>query len=42
MLMDAQAIEHLEVSEVMINGKPTVEGSLLEFIDHTKTTFGKR
>jgi DNA mismatch repair ATPase MutS len=25
-----------------MNGKPIVEGSLLEWIDHTKTLFGKR
>lgn len=25
-----------------MSGKPIVEGSLLEWIDHTKTLFGKR
>jgi DNA mismatch repair protein MSH6 len=42
MIMDSQAIENLEVTECIENGIPTVEGSLLEFVDHTKTPFGKR
>ena len=25
-----------------MNGRPIVEGSLLEWVDHTKTLFGKR
>ena len=42
MIMDSQAIENLEVTECLENGVPQVEGSLLEFVDHTKTPFGKR
>lgn len=42
MIMDSQAIEHLEIAECIVNGKPTTEGSLLEFVDHTMTSFGKR
>lgn len=40
--MDSQAIEHLEVVECLVNGKPSVEGSLFEFVNYTKTQFGKR
>lgn len=42
MIMDSQAIEHLEVTECMVNGKGTIDGSLFEFVNHTKTQFGKR
>ncbi len=42
MIIDTQAIENLEIIECQMNGKPIVEGSLLEWIDHTKTLFGKR
>ena len=40
--MDSQAIENLEVIECVENGIPNVEGSLLQFVDHTMTPFGKR
>lgn len=42
MILDNTAIENLEVSECLVNGAPTVEGSLLEWVDHTMTLFGKR
>ena len=42
MIMDSQAIENLEIAECIVNGSPTVEGSLLQWVDHTKTLFGKR
>jgi DNA mismatch repair ATPase MutS len=42
MVLDSQAIENLEIVECMENGEPTTTGSLLEFVDHTKTLFGKR
>ena len=42
MIIDSQAIENLEIAECIVNGYPTVEGSLLEWVDHTKTLFGKR
>ena len=42
MIVDAQAIENLEVIECIVSGTPTVEGSLLEYVDHTQTLFGKR
>ena len=35
MNMDRSAIENLEITECIINGKSTVEGSLLEWVDHT-------
>jgi len=42
MIMDSQAIEHLEVAECLVNGKTTIDGSLFEFVNYTKTQFGKR
>lgn len=42
MVMDSQAIENLELIECIVNGATTIEGSLLEWVDHTKTLFGKR
>ena len=39
MVLDSQALEHLEIVE---SGKGDVEGSLLQYIDHCKTPFGKR
>lgn len=42
MVIDSQAIEHLDLAEVKIGNHTTIEGSLLEFVDHTKTLFGKR
>ena len=41
MIMDSQAIENLEIAECIVNGSPTVEGSLLQWVDHTKTLFCK-
>ena len=32
----------MEIIECNVNGNSTVEGSLLEWVDHTKTLFGKR
>lgn len=42
MVIDSQAIENLEMVECQINETRTIEGSLLEWVDHTKTLFGKR
>ena len=42
MIIDHQAIDHLDLAEVKIGAHTTTDGSLLEFIDHTKTLFGKR
>ena len=42
MIMDSAAIENLEVTECLVNDTRTVEGSLLEWVDHTMTLFGKR
>lgn len=39
MVLDGQALQHLEVIEAA-NGSR--EGSLLHFIDHCKTAFGRR
>ena len=39
MVLDAQALQHLEVVEAMDGNH---KGSLLEYIDHCKTAFGKR
>ena len=39
MVLDGQALQHLEVIEAA-TGK--AEGSLLHFIDHCQTAFGKR
>ena len=42
MTMDSQALQHLEILEVQGRTKNMVEGSLLHFLDRTKTPFGKR
>lgn len=39
MVLDSQALEHLEIIE---SAKGTVAGSLLEYVDHCKTQFGRR
>lgn len=39
MVLDSQALQHLEIVE-STSGK--VQGSILHFIDHCKTQFGKR
>lgn len=40
--LDAHAIENLDIFEVNMQGRVTSEGSLMSFIDHTKTPFGRR
>ncbi len=42
MTLDSQALQHLEVLEVQGRTKNLVEGSLLHYLDKTKTPFGKR
>ena len=42
MIMDSQAIESLEIVECINDNRRTVDGSLLQWIDHTVTMFGKR
>eukprot|EP00347_Sterkiella_histriomuscorum_P024111 403332270 len=42
MEIDAQAVRHLELLEVIGTEKPKVEGSLFHYLDYTKTVFGKR
>ena len=39
MVLDAQALQHLEIVE---SAAGTVKGSLLEYVDYCKTQFGKR
>lgn len=39
MVLDSQCLQHLEIVE-SLNGEK--EGSLLNFIDHCMTPFGKR
>ena len=39
MVLDSQALEHLEIVE---SSRGSVQGSLLEYVDHCKTPFGKR
>ena len=39
MILDSQALQHLEVVE---SAAGIFEGSLLHFIDHCKTAFGRR
>ena len=39
MVLDAQALQHLEIVEWAAG---TVKGSLLEYVDYCKTQFGKR
>ena len=38
-MLDAQALQHLEIVESAMG---TDKGTLFEFVDHTKTPFGKR
>ena len=42
MILDSTAIENLEVVECLVNGMNTIDGSLLQWVDHTQTMFGKR
>ena len=44
MVLDSQALQHLEITEVSYNlsGSVREKGSLLSYIDHTVTKFGKR
>jgi len=42
MILDSQALQHLEVLEVEYAGRAHFEGSLLGFVDKTATSFGKR
>lgn len=39
MVLDAQALQHLEIVE---SNTGTVQGSLLHYLDHCQTLFGKR
>jgi len=39
MVLDSQALQHLEIIEAA-DGK--LEGSLLHFLDHCSTSFGRR
>ena len=39
MVLDSQALQHLEIVE---SAAGTKEGSLLSFVDHCMTPFGKR
>ncbi len=42
MTLDSQALQHLEVLEVQGMTKNTAEGSLLHYLDKTRTPFGHR
>lgn len=42
LLLDSQAIQHLEILEVERITKHTREGSLIDYMDKTVTSFGKR
>ena len=43
MVMDSQALEHLEVLEVRsLGGKVLSKGSLFDHMDNTRTDFGRR
>ncbi|CAI2371577.1 unnamed protein product [Moneuplotes crassus] len=42
LVMDSQAIEHLEVMEVIETTSKRREGSLIDYLDRTVTSFGKR
>lgn len=42
MILDSQALQHLEILDVEYAGKSHFEGSLLSFVDKTATPFGKR
>ena len=39
MVLDAQALQHLEIVE---SAKGTEKGSLFEYVNHCKTKFGAR
>ena len=39
MVLDAQALQHLEIVE---SNAGTIKGSLLHYVDHCQTMFGKR
>jgi len=41
MVLDSQAVEHLELTE-STNQRNLNKGTLFSFIDHTNTAFGKR
>lgn len=42
MILDSQALEHLQILEVRTSKSVSTDGSLLSLIDDTKTPFGKR
>lgn len=42
MILDRQALEHLEILESTIGKQKSVQGSLYEFVNKCKTPFGKR
>jgi DNA mismatch repair ATPase MutS len=42
MILDSQALEHLQVLEIRTEHSITTKGSLLDLIDSTRTPFGKR
>lgn len=42
MVLDSQALEHLQIFEIRNSKSVTSEGSLLSLIDDTRTPFGKR
>ena len=42
MVLDSQALEHLQILEVKTPRGATVKGSLMDMIDDTRTPFGKR
>jgi len=42
LMLDSQALEHLEILEVQGRLKAQTEGSLLDYLDKTVTPFGKR
>ena len=42
LVMDSQAIEHLEIMEVMETTQKIRKGSLIDYLDRTVTGFGRR
>lgn len=42
LILDSQALEHLEVVEVACKTKNMKEGSLLYYLDNAKSEYGKR
>ena len=42
MILDSQALEHLQILEVRTSTSVTTNGSLISLIDDTRTPFGKR